>query len=139
MRSRYGANGSRLKFKNQITWVYDGRIYREPQDKSLREQFKIKFGKVGGIRFASKKEALHYLDLLFLEKADQLRDLELQPKFALVVNNKKICSYVADFQYVDCESGKTIVVDTKGHKTPEYKIKSKLFRALYPELEHLEP
>jgi hypothetical protein len=36
------------------------------------------------------------------------------------------CSYKADFVYFDIEANKTIVEDTKGFRTPEYKIKRKL-------------
>ena len=36
-------------------------------------------------------------------------DLELQPNYAIIINNQKICSYRADFRYkVIDELGKTM-------------------------------
>lgn len=89
-----------------------------------------------GIEFASKKEAKRYLDLKVLLRAGQISDLELQPKFPLVVSGKKVCTYVADFAYT--ENRKRIVEDVKGVKTPVYRLKRKLLLALVPDLDHRE-
>jgi hypothetical protein len=56
---------------------------------------------VDGIRFASKKEARRYTELKLLERAGEITCLELQPKFPCVVNGKKVCTYIADFAYLD--------------------------------------
>ena len=92
-----------------------------------------KFGsvktKVDGITFDSKKEAARYTDLKLLLKAGEISDLELQPTYAMIVNGRKICSYRADFRYK--ENGKQIVEDSKGFRTPVYRIKVKLMRACY--------
>lgn len=95
-----------------------------------------------GITFDSMKECKRYYELLLLAKAGAIQDLKRQVKFVLIpaqrepdkvgvrggiIKGKVIeyeCSYVADFVYT--ENGKTIVEDTKGFKTPEYKIKKKL-------------
>jgi hypothetical protein len=42
-------------------------------------------------------------------------------------------TYVADFAYTD-RQGRRVVVDVKGFRTKEYRIKVKLFRERYPEL-----
>ncbi len=89
-----------------------------------------------GIRFASKKEAKRYSELKLLERAKQISGLTLQPKFPLVVNGHKVCSYIGDFMY---QNGKLIVEDTKGYRTDAYRIKRKLFIALYGDkIEHRE-
>lgn len=93
---------------------------------------------VDGIKFDSKGEANRYKELKFLVDRKEVKDLELQPKFDFIVNNKKICSYRADFKYYDKALRKTVVEDFKGFRTAIYKIKRKLFEALYPEYHFLE-
>lgn len=39
--------------------------------------------------------------------------------------------YVADFRYWDHERGGLVVEDAKGCKTPEYKVKVKIFKYQY--------
>lgn len=78
------------------------------------------------MRFASQAEYRRYLELKLFAT-----NLELQPKFPIVVNNKKICTYVADFKYLD-DKGNEVIEDVKGVKTPVYKLKKKLVEALYP-------
>ena len=86
---------------------------------------------IDGIRFASKKEAGRYCELKLLEKAGAISDLELQTKFPIILNNGKICTYKADFSYVQLLGSKRIVEDVKGFRTPVYKLKKKLVEALY--------
>ena len=85
---------------------------------------------VDGIRFASKKEAGRYQELKLLEMNDELRNLELQPRFSCIVNGRKVCDYIADFRYFSNNS--YIVEDVKGKKTDVYKLKKKLVEALWP-------
>ncbi|MGD9714830.1 MAG: DUF1064 domain-containing protein [Thermomicrobiales bacterium] len=83
-----------------------------------------------GITFASKREAERYATLKLLEKAGDITKLELQPRYPLVVNDQLVGNYVADFRYRD-EQGNTVVEDAKGVKTPVYKLKKKLMKAIY--------
>lgn len=84
-----------------------------------------------GIRFASKAEARRYDDLKLLQRAGEIEDLRLQPRFPLIVNNILVCTYVADFAYLDRNTDREVIEDTKGVKTKEFVIKAKLFHALY--------
>lgn len=86
---------------------------------------------VHGISFDSRKEAARYQELLMLERAGQIVELELQPRFDLVVNNHKIGFYKGDFRYKDVETGNSIIEDVKGMKTPVYNLKRKLVKALH--------
>tara|TARA_R100001015_G_C4634992_1_gene202988 strand:+ start:4932 stop:5270 length:339 start_codon:yes stop_codon:yes gene_type:complete len=93
---------------------------------------------VDGILFDSKKEATRYSELKYLEKAGQIHNLELQPKFECIVKEKKICTYRADFRYFDKfqrgvlgQEGTMVVEDVKGFKTPTYRLKKKLVEALF--------
>jgi hypothetical protein len=87
---------------------------------------------VDGIRFASKKEAARYQELKLAQHAGDILDLELQPSFKLFVEGVHVTTYRADFRYRDTALGRDVVEDVKGFKTPEYKIKAKLFQALFP-------
>lgn len=90
---------------------------------------------VDGISFASRKEARRYSELKLLERAGEIADLKLQPRYPLVVNGVKVCTYVADFSYHPTFRGAVMaqatVEDAKGFKTPEYKLKAKLFAAIH--------
>tara|TARA_R110000787_G_scaffold160652_4_gene274237 strand:+ start:992 stop:1336 length:345 start_codon:yes stop_codon:yes gene_type:complete len=86
---------------------------------------------VDGIVFDSKAEAKRYGELRLLLMADEIRQIELQPKFPCHVNGDLICTYVADFKYRDQRTGERVIEDVKGMKTPVYKLKKKLVEALY--------
>jgi hypothetical protein len=84
---------------------------------------------VDGIKFDSKKEAARYSNLKILEKAGNILDLSLQPRFDLIINGVKCGFYKADFKYI--EDGKEIIEDVKGMKTPVYNLKKRLIKAIY--------
>lgn len=88
--------------------------------------------------FDSKREGNRYKELKLLERAGEIKDLELQPRFLLQDSFKKNgrtfrkIEYVADFKYI--ENGKTIVEDVKGIQTDVFKLKHKIFEKKYPDL-----
>ncbi len=84
---------------------------------------------VDGIRFASKKEARRYLELKDLLQMGVISDLRRQVPYRLDVDGIHICTYRADFVYID-EHGEEVVEDAKGMLTGVYKIKRQLMRAL---------
>lgn len=103
---------------------------------------------VDGIRFASKKEARRYGELKLLERAGEIWDLELQPKFPLHVPSTSgylrlaalslnhcgmfnVGEYRGDFKYHDAHTEPYVVEDVKGFKTPLYKWKKKHVEAQY--------
>ena len=96
--------------------------------------------KVNGKTFDSKKEANRYCELIRMEQAGLIKDLETQKKFLLLdsfrKNGKtyKQINYYADFVYTSVYEKKTIVEDVKGCRTEVYKIKKKLFEFMYPHL-----
>lgn len=97
---------------------------------------KIKKGKFNNIqtfydgkKFDSKKESERYKEL----KANGVSELECQVKFPIQINGVKICSYIADFTYLN-ERGEKIVEDVKSEMTrklPVYRLKKKLMKAVY--------
>lgn len=97
---------------------------------------------VDGIKFDSKKEARRYQALLLLQRAGEIRDLELQPKFELVkgvkfsgdARAKPAVRYFADFAYTDVLTGKRIVEDVKSpatKKNPAYRMKKHMMLAIH--------
>lgn len=87
---------------------------------------------VDGLKFASKREAKRYGELKLLERLGQIQGLcadKSQLRYPLKVNGTEICKYEADFRYREKEQ--TILEDAKGFKTPVYRLKRKLMRAIY--------
>lgn len=87
--------------------------------------------RLDGITFDSKAEAKRYAELLMLERAGVISDLQRQVEFTLIPAQKiegkcveRACKYKADFVYL--EDGKCVVEDVKGLKTKDYIIKRKL-------------
>jgi len=107
-----------------------------------RHKYNAQRTEVDGITFDSKKEATEYQTLKLLDSVGAIADLQLQPAFELQAayvdnNGKKVKAiiYKADFAYT--QEGRRIVVDVKGMQTPVFKLKSKLFRERFPELQLL--
>jgi hypothetical protein len=107
---------------------------------SRPHKYRAKPTVVDGIRFASMKEAGHYQGLKLREKAGEIWDLELQPRYPIEVRGVKVCTYVGDFRYRergdlvskgDGQAHFLVVDDVKGFKTPVYRLKKKLVEALY--------
>jgi len=79
--------------------------------------------------FDSISERNRWTELCLLERAGKITNLRRQVRFPLVVNGKRVCDYIADFVYV--ENGTEVVEDVKGFATAVFKLKSKLFTAVY--------
>lgn len=107
-------------------------------------KYKAKKTQVNGITFDSKAEAKRYQQLLLLQKAGRICDIELQVPFELQPKFKKNGKtyrpiiYIADFVYYDLEFQKKIIEDCKGFRTKDYMLKKKMFEYKYPEYELLE-
>ena len=105
-----------------------------PKLKRSRSKYGNKKTTIHGITFDSKWESERYLYLKSLEKAGRIKDLELQPRYNILVNDQKICAYVADFKYNKENADgiwEHIVEDAKGVETPEFKLKKKLMKAVF--------
>jgi hypothetical protein len=85
---------------------------------------------VDGIAFDSKAEAKRYAELRLMLDAGTIYGLRLQPRYPLTVNGVKVGTYVADFAYVDA-AGDDVVEDVKGVRTPVFKLKAKLMKAVH--------
>lgn len=116
--------------------------------RSARSKYRAVPKVVDGIRFASKREAKRYQELRLLERAGEIWDLELQPRFPLYVPSTsgylsraakamaeggtfRIGEYRADFKYRDRATIPYVVEDSKGFRTPLYRWKKKHVEAQY--------
>ncbi|WP_296652822.1 DUF1064 domain-containing protein [Paraburkholderia sp.] len=77
-----------------------------------------------GIKFDSEKERSHWFHLIQLQAAGKIRDLQLQVAFELTPRKRRddgtwerASKYVADFVYVDAETGRRVVEDVKSIAT----------------------
>jgi hypothetical protein len=71
---------------------------------------------VDGIRFASKKEARHYSELMIRQRLGEIRNLQVHPALPLLIDGKPVlirstgypngrsCKYTADFAYFEGET-----------------------------------
>lgn len=104
---------------------------------------------VDGILFDSRKEADYYIKLKARLHTGQISNLQLQVPFELLPSiwkdelkhlktkdkivrkcMQKAVNYIADFVYTDNSTGAEVVVDVKGVKTKEYRLKKKMMLAL---------
>lgn len=84
---------------------------------------------VDGIRFDSKKEAARYRELLLMQRAGRISNLQRQVYYLLKPTQRdangqvlfRKLGYTADFVYL--RNGKLVVEDVKGVRTPLYKWK----------------
>ena len=93
---------------------------------------------VEGVSFRSTLEANVYQLLRLWEQAGEIEGLQVQPLFILQDKQPgmRAITYRADFSYI--RSGRRVVIDAKGYRMEVYRIKAKLFRARYPEVEFQE-
>ncbi|UAY57283.1 DUF1064 domain-containing protein [Arachidicoccus terrestris] len=82
------------------------------------------------MKFDSIKEGNRYRVLALQEKSGIITNLKRQVPFVIKVNGEKVCTYKADFVYMD-RSGAKIVEDVKSDFTRKdrvYRLKKKLLR-----------
>lgn len=85
---------------------------------------------VNNIVFDSVKEGKRYVVLYGLQASGKISLLRLQVPFKIFINGKQACTYKADFVYYD-DSGKRIIEDAKGVRTPMYNLKKKMLFLQY--------
>ena len=106
-------------------------------------KYRAKRTKVGEIEFLSKLEAERYKQLMLMKSAGVISKLKLQEEFVinrayqdpLTGEKMRAVVYRADFTYLDHETKRMIVEDTKGVETAQFKNKWRQVRELYPEYE----
>ena len=93
---------------------------------------------IDGNVFDSKMEGKRYRELKLLERAGEIFDLELQPKYRLQDAFKydgttyRSINYTPDFRYM--KDGKIVVEEVKGFADTSYKIRKRLFLYQNPDI-----
>jgi hypothetical protein len=109
-----------------------------PLPPTKRSKYGAKKTVVDGIRFDSIKEARRWTELLLLQGAGEIRNLQRQVPISLQGQNAPILTptgrqmkYKADFTYEDSRlNWATVIEDAKGYPTPEYKVKRAILAAM---------
>lgn len=104
---------------------------RDAPSGSKRNKYHARRVTVDGERFDSQAEYRRYQMLLLQERGGDIRNLKRQVRFDLVVNGVNIGYYKADYEYDLITTGAHIVEDCKGVRTPVYRLKKKLMKALH--------
>jgi len=109
-------------------------VYRTTKFKNFRSTSKLHNVRqtYNGYSYASKLEAKVAMDLDFQKKAGEIKDWQRQVKISLDVNGEHICNYYIDF-IVEHNDGTLEYIEVKGLEMPLWKLKWKLFQALYKE------
>lgn len=112
-------------------------------DSTTTTKYKNKKVLYMGIEFDSQLEADRYAQLVLMQRAKEITELQRQVSYELIPSQREPSTvgprggvklgkviehavyYIADFVYKD-KQGNTIVEDTKGVKTADYIIKRKL-------------
>ena len=78
--------------------------------------------------FDSKHEFRRWRELLFMQKANIITDLQRQVPFVIIPKSEhgRAIKYIADFVYTEVGTGKQVVEDAKGVKTDVYRLKKRL-------------
>lgn len=95
-------------------------------------KYKAEKRNIDGKTYDSHKEAHRHCELVMLQKAGIITELQEQVVFELIPNQydesgkllERACKYKADFVYK--QNSITVVEDTKGTRTKDYAIKRKL-------------
>lgn len=87
---------------------------------------------IDNIKFDSRTEAYRYAYLKRRLQLNQIKDLELQPRFTFTaITGRFIRDYKADFRYFDIELNKVIVEDVKGFISKDLQLLKRMFEACY--------
>jgi hypothetical protein len=101
-----------------------------------RHKYNARKVEIDGWTFDSKAEGDRYAALKHQVMAGMIRNLVIHPRFPIEVRGIVICTYVADFGYIERAQlyDRQVVEDVKGIPTEAYRLKKKLVKAAYPHL-----
>src|ERR1041385_2211291 len=87
-----------------------------------------------GERFDSLKERARYGELVTMQKAGLIENLQRQPQYLITRNGQVIATFRADFRYRDRQRGVWVIEDVKGGRatrTEAYVLRRNLVEAQY--------
>ena len=86
-----------------------------------------------GHQHDSRFEAGYCDELALQVKVGHIKSYEIQKQYSLDINGSHICNHIVDF-VVTNKLGLIEIHETKGFATRDWRIKWKLFEALYPDI-----
>jgi len=98
--------------------------------KTLNKYRNIRTANNDGTMSDSRKEARIDAQYQVLLRCGQLTKVERKKRFPIIIGGIKICDYECDWCITDT-AGNSTVIDAKGLKTPVYRLKKKLMKALH--------
>ena len=114
-----------------------GKRAREPRIKGAVRTW------VDGRTFDSALEAARYAQLILLQKAGEISDLQCQVRIplegaagAVLTPKGRQMHYVADFTYRDATGA--VIEDAKGFRTEQYRLKKAILNAMGYEIREIE-
>jgi hypothetical protein len=99
-----------------------------------RSKYGSKITEYNGRKYHSAAEAKQAAELGLLIKAGVINDWTAQEPLRIDVNGHYICTAIIDF-WVEPVHGKPYYIEVKGHETAVYKLKLKLLKACYPDID----
>lgn len=81
--------------------------------------------------FPSKHQMIVYGELLNLLRAGEIRDLQREQRFDLIVNGIVVSHVRLDFTYVEVATGEIVYCDAKGRQSLKNRLQYKMFEAQY--------
>ena len=87
-----------------------------------------------GTLYHSAKEAAQAAELDVKKRAGLIKEWRRQVHYPLKIGAQKVCTIIVDFEE-EYPDGTKRVIEVKGYPTPEWRVKWKMFEALYPQLE----
>jgi hypothetical protein len=95
-----------------------------------RNKYGNKTSVINGRSFDSKLEAAYFNELVFRQKAGEIKEIIPQFKLDITINGKHICNYYVDFKLIMRDES-TEYHEVKGFATDIWALKWKLAQALY--------
>lgn len=99
--------------------------------KRKRNKYGAKRQNVDGYGFDSQLEARHYATLKLRERAGEITNLRVHPRYDIIVNKQRICVVELDFEYRDRLDECDHFIDCKGKDTALSRLKRSLLKACY--------
>ena len=96
-----------------------------------KNKFNARKVTIDGITFDSVAEGRFYAALKLREKAGEVYEVELQPRFSFVHNGVLIGTYKPDFMFWDAVAHRNRVIDVKGVETREFRTNLRMMRAFH--------
>jgi len=94
-------------------------------------KFGNRISRHNGLRFDSDHEYRDWQELELRQAAGEISELQHHVRFRIEANACLVCLYECDAAYTIVATGEKVTQDSKGFKTPEYKIKKRLMAAIH--------